>query len=150
MSVNLRRAKKSDLKKILEIEKESFKEPWRMEGFLYELNLPEEIGISYVAEVDEKVGGYIFLHIFDEGIHIVNIAVRKDMRRQGIGTLLLQKAEEIAKNKNIPLLVLEVRENNLPAISLYKKHGFSVLRKIEGYYSDGENALLMVKEVNNT
>ena len=150
MSVNLRRAKKSDLKEILKIEKESFKEPWSMEGFLYELSLPEEIGMSYVAEVEEKVAGYIFLHIFDEGIHIVNIAVRKDMRKQGIGTLLLQKAEEIAKNKNVPLLVLEVRENNLPAISLYKKHGFFVLRKIDGYYSDGENALLMVKEVKIT
>jgi ribosomal-protein-alanine N-acetyltransferase len=40
---------------------------------------------------------------------------------------------------------LEVREQNGPAIALYRKHGFEVLGKVEKYYSDGAAALMMEK-----
>jgi ribosomal-protein-alanine N-acetyltransferase len=42
---------------------------------------------------------------------------------------------------------LEVRVSNMPAISLYKKLGFKVTRTIHGYYSDGEDAYVMSKEL---
>ena len=147
MSVNLRRAKESDIEKVLEIEKESFVEPWSKSAFLYELILPSDIALFYVAEVNEDIKGYLLLHLFEEGVHIINIAVKKSERGKGIGTMMLKKAEEVAREKNIPLLVLEVRENNIPAINLYKKFGFYTLRVLKNYYNNGENALLMVKEI---
>ncbi len=149
MSINLRRARESDLKAVSDIERTSFKEPWSRQAFEYELFLPEDIGLFYVAEENGEIKGYILLHLFEEGVHIINIAVKKEDRGRGIGSLMLKKAEQVAGEKGIPLLVLEVRENNIPAISLYKKHGFYVLKVITNYYSDGENALLMIKEVKN-
>ncbi len=147
MSVNLRRAKKSDIDQVLEIEKDSFKEPWSKTAFLHELSLSEDIGLFYVAEENGKINGYILIHLFEEGLHIINIAVRKSERKKGIGTMMLKKALSIAREKNIPLLVLEVRESNTSAINLYKKFGFNTVSVIANYYSDGENALLMIKEV---
>jgi len=42
---------------------------------------------------------------------------------------------------------LEVRVSNKPAISLYEKLGFKVLRVIRGYYSDGEDAYVMGRQL---
>ncbi len=147
MSINLRRAKESDIEKVFEIEKESFKEPWSKSAFLSELMLPSDIALFYVAEENEEIKGYLLLHLFEEGVHIINIAVKKSERRKGIGTMMLKKAEEVALSKNIPLLVLEVRESNIPAINLYRKSGFYTLRVLKNYYTNKENALLMVKEL---
>ncbi len=147
MSINLRKANESDIEQVLEIEEESFKEPWSKNAFLYELLLPRDIALFYVAEENGKIKGYILMHLFEEGLHIINIAVRKEARRKGIGTMMLKKAVNIAEEKNIPLLVLEVRESNIQAINLYKKFGFHTIRTIDNYYSNGEKALLMVKEI---
>jgi ribosomal-protein-alanine N-acetyltransferase len=42
---------------------------------------------------------------------------------------------------------LEVRVSNTPAIRLYEKLGFKIVKVLEGYYSDGENAYLMAREL---
>ena len=52
------------------------------------------------------------------------------------------KEKLIEKEKPI---TLEVNENNLPAISLYKKYGFKEVAKRKGYYS-GIDAILMEKK----
>ena len=41
-------------------------------------------------------------------------------------------------------LFLEVRVSNTPAINLYKKFGFKIVRRIPYYYRDGEDAYVMV------
>jgi ribosomal-protein-alanine N-acetyltransferase len=43
--------------------------------------------------------------------------------------------------------VLEVRAGNKAAISLYHKLGFAEVGKRKAYYSDGEDALLMQKDL---
>jgi len=45
------------------------------------------------------------------------------------------------------LCYLEVRVTNEPGVTLYKKLGFEVSRKINGYYSDGEDAYVMTKKL---
>lgn len=57
----------------------------------------------------------------------------KDYRRRGIGGDLLRRLIGELKEKNVGAFVLEVLENNRPAIELYKKHGFAVTRKLECY-----------------
>jgi len=42
---------------------------------------------------------------------------------------------------------LEVRGSNLPAVSLYRKMGFEVMRTIRGYYADGEDAYVMARKL---
>ncbi len=42
-------------------------------------------------------------------------------------------------------LKLEVRQSNLAAIHLYSKRGFTKTGVAEGYYGDGEDAIIMEK-----
>lgn len=77
-------------------------------------------------------------------IHILNIAVAPDMRRQGIGTRLLEEGMRRCARFYAHKFTLEVRASNMAAIELYKAHGFLEVGLRTNYYSDnGEDALIM-------
>lgn len=129
---------------IMEIENECFAIPWSRASV--EGELKRDIAIYAVAVEDDKVIGYGGMwHIVNEG-HITNIAVHKDYRRRGAAQAIIDKLEEIGREKEMIGLTLEVRKSNIPAIDLYKKNGF----KLEGirpeYYEDNrEDAYIMWK-----
>lgn len=111
-----------------------------------------------VAEENGEVIGYIMCRIesglsnfslggFIKKGHVVSIAVMPEHRKKGIGEALVTKAMEGMRLYNAKQAFLEVRVTNMPAINLYKKLGFEVTRKIHGYYSDGEDAYVMTKEL---
>lgn len=111
-----------------------------------------------VAEEDGEVVGYIMCRIeaglsnfglggFIKKGHVVSIAVMPEHRRRGIGHALVTRAMEGMRLYNAKQCYLEVRITNTPAISLYKKLGFKITRTIHGYYSDGEDAYVMTKEL---
>lgn len=135
---------KSHIDGIMEIEKDSFAIPWSRASV--EKELSNNLAIYVVAMDKEKVIGYGGMwHIVNEG-HITNIAVHKDFRRKGIGNAIVKKLIEIAEEKEMIGLTLEVRKSNISALELYKKNGF----KLEGirpeYYEDNkEDAYIMWK-----
>jgi ribosomal-protein-alanine N-acetyltransferase len=62
----------------------------------------------------------------------------------GVGSSLLRRAINVLKEVyNCESIYLEVRVSNTPAISLYKKFGFSISKIKRGYYRDGEDAYEM-------
>ena len=69
--------------------------------------------------------------------------MKKSEQGKGYGGLLLEKIMEMFQKYSCAYL--EVRETNTIAQKLYKKYGFSILYRRKGYYSDGEDALVMVK-----
>ena len=75
----------------------------------------------------------------------MNIAVKKDYRRQGIATLLLNHILNICKEKEINTIHLEVNEENFSAISLYQKLGFKECGRRKQYYDNTYDAILMKK-----
>lgn len=80
--------------------------------------------------------------------HLVSIAVKREYRRRGIGSALLRRTIEVVSGRyNANSIYLEVRVSNEPAIRLYEKHGFVKARVVSGYYSDGEDAYIMVKRL---
>ena len=129
---------------IMEIENESFAIPWSRSSI--EKELKNNFAIYAVAIENNKVLGYGGMwHVVNEG-HITNIAVHKDYRRKGIGQAIIEKLVEIAEEKEMIGLTLEVRKSNTPALEQYKKNGF----KLEGirpeYYEDNkEDAYIMWK-----
>ncbi len=58
----------------------------------------------------------------------MNIVVKKDKRKLGIGSKLLEEILKSAKKLEAKTVTLEVNENNLPAIKLYQKYGFQKVR----------------------
>ena len=81
-------------------------------------------------------------------LHLVSIAVLKEYRRRGIGSALLDATiREATADGGIVSVYLEVRVSNEPAIRLYRKFGFREVRRIRGYYRDGEDAYVMVRKL---
>jgi len=95
-------------------------------------------------ERPELIVGFVGVWIMPDEAHIVTIATRESHRRRGIGELLLISAIELAQDKRQPLVTLEVRVSNDPAISLYSKYGFEEVGRRPRYYSDNrEDALIL-------
>lgn len=72
---------------------------------------------------------------------ILMLTVSPELRRKGIGTMLMSKFMEECRRKGARVITLEVRRGNIPALEFYRGFNFRVVGEIRGYYNDGENAL---------
>jgi [ribosomal protein S18]-alanine N-acetyltransferase len=136
----------ADIEKVIAIERSSFPFPWSTRFFLDELKV--DCARSFLAEVDERIVGYVLFWILPEEVDIHNIAVHPDFRRQGIGRLLLEQVVAAARRLGRLRVTLDVRFSNAPAQNLYRKFGFVIRGLRKGYYSDnGEDALVMALEL---
>ena len=71
----------------------------------------------------------------------MTITVLKPYRRYGIASKLLEQAiQDCMKARNVSLMTLHVQSSNEAALSFYKKHGFEVSEKLEGYYTELDDA----------
>jgi len=75
---------------------------------------------------------------------ITTIGVLNAYKRRGIATELLLTCEQLMKQ---PRVRLSLRESNLPALNLYTKLGYKKIDAWNNYYFDGENALVLEKNV---
>ena len=136
----------SDLFLISDKLSENFDSFWT-EGILKsELENPNSRYI--VAKQDNEIVGFAGIWISVDDVHITNIVTRKDKRNQGIGSLLLEKLINLAKETKLASLTLEVNENNSSAIHLYEKFGFSKLGIRKKYYNNQDNAIIMTMNFN--
>jgi ribosomal-protein-alanine N-acetyltransferase len=95
----------------------------------------------------QYIFGFAGLWIMAGEAHIINIAVREQYRRQGIGELLLISLIDLAIELGAHLVTLEVRASNTTAQSLYAKYGFNEVGVRRGYYTDNrEDGVLMSLE----
>ncbi|MGZ4856940.1 MAG: ribosomal protein S18-alanine N-acetyltransferase [Methanobacteriaceae archaeon] len=139
----IREFKRPDVKRVLEIEFASFKDPYPSHILLDIYNL----GAGFlVAQQDNIIVGYIIFWIkFEDEGHIISIAVDQKFRRQGIGTQLVKTTLEIFKKYNIRNIQLEVRVENKKAREFYQELDFVEKNFTPHYYEDGEDAVVMEK-----
>ena len=100
----------------------------------------------FVICEDEIVCGFAGLWFNIDEAHIMNIAVRKDFRKKGIGSELLNFLIGEAKSKKKMCITLEVSDDNVPAIELYKKFEFEILGRRKKYYNNVNDAIIMTKK----
>ncbi len=143
-------AKNEHLKYIVNIEKQSFRQPWTLLHFVDDLNR-ENISMNYVfiSENEHEVAGYLFGYRIDNEYHLNNIAVHQKFRRNKIGTKLLEYLFQQLINLNVKKVFLEVSANNLAARKLYESMGFIPTGLRKDYYTKGDDALLYTLELKN-
>lgn len=149
----IRGCDRDDVPTVIKINEETLPEHYS-DYFYYEI-LAEFPEAFLVAERGGAVVGYVmarieygFSHLKRLGLsrkgHIVSIAVMEQHRGQGIGSLLMAKAQDAMAAKGATESFLEVRVSNSEAITLYQKLGYRTSGRLEAYYKDGEAALVMV------
>jgi len=79
--------------------------------------------------------------------HIISIDVLPASRRSGVGSKLLAAAEERLRTVSCHAIVLETAVDNVSALAFYKRQGYSVVKMIPHYYSNGVDAFVLQKDL---
>ena len=136
----IRIATLDDLADILSIENKVFNNPWSKEQLSWELNY-QSVADNHVMIARGNMIGYLFSHVVDDNVQILNIAIDIPFQHRGYGKQLLSYfLDQFNEDSSIHL---EVRKSNFPAINLYLEFGFHETGTRKGYYSDGEDAIIM-------
>ncbi len=143
----IRNFRTEDIEDICRIEKELFPEdPWDSDTFINEFS-SNPFANLFVYEVNNEIAGYVDLWISYENAEIADIAVTSSYQHQHIGSALMDYCIQKCMESGCINISLEVRISNKNAIALYEKEGFIKAARRRHYYSDGEDAWLMVKEL---
>lgn len=130
------------LDQMAQIERQCFSDPWSRQALAGELESP--LARYFVAVEGQQVLGYLGTRMIDDECQIVNVAVRPDHWRQGIGRQLMLALFRHGRRTGMRQVNLEVRQSNKGAICLYQQFGLAVCGLRLAYYQNPrENALLM-------
>jgi ribosomal-protein-alanine N-acetyltransferase len=137
----------SDLDGVLEVESESFTNPWTREMYTWELQNRTVCHIFVARTHRCSVAGFCAFWLVLDEIHINNVAVRPQFRGRGIGSALLHQALAEAKRLGARRATLEVRASNTAARRLYERLGFYVAATRRNYYTKPvEDALILWRD----
>lgn len=135
-----------DILRISEIEKECFPdEPWTYQMLVSSFETETFYGV--LSEDGGEVTGYGGITVACDTADIANVAVTGFYRHGGTGTAIICELCRIAKEKGAKKVFLEVRVSNSEAMALYLKNGFNGVYARTRYYPDGEDCLVMAKEL---
>ncbi|HSV31893.1 MAG TPA: ribosomal protein S18-alanine N-acetyltransferase [Atribacteraceae bacterium] len=130
---------------VVAIERKAFVQPWSYSLFLTELS--NRVASYFIGLWDDRVAGYVGLWVVWETAHVTTFAIHPRFRQRGLGKKLLRFALDYSRLRNCREVLLEVRLSNTTAQELYRQFGFKLERVRKRYYSDGEDALVMKKNL---
>lgn len=144
ISTVIRKMTEADVPAVAGIDQISFSLPWPERSFAYEVSA-NPLARCWVAESqDKRIAAMLVLWLIVDEAHVATIATHPDFRQRGIGAQILTTALKDAAEAGATRALLEVREKNEAALSMYRKFGFEVAGRRPKYYKDnGEDAILM-------
>lgn len=134
------------LDEVLAIESQVFPDPWSRQIFTAELE-KSPLPFARVARQGGVVVGYLIAWFILDEVHLGNLAVHPDHRRQGIGRALVAELVTKSRRRGSSFITLEVRARNEAAIALYSQFGFRPVAVRKGYYGGRENAVIMERDL---
>ena len=138
--------KYEDILRISQIEEECFPdEPWNFK--MLASSFEQENFFGVIAEDGGEIAGYGGITVAAGTADVDNIAVTEPYRHSGIATAVLSELISIARAQGAEKVFLEVRVSNVAAMSLYLKNGFKGAYARTRYYAEGEDCLVMSREL---
>ena len=171
MTINLKKCSLDDVGKLQEVSYETFKatfkhqnSPENMNAYLEKaFNLKQlERELSTISTLfffvyyNNEVAGYLKVNandaqseeMGDGSLEIERIYIKNKFQKHGLGKYLLNKAIEIAMEKNKKKVWLGVWEKNQNAIAFYNKMGFVQTNTHSFYMGDEEQTdFIMIKKL---
>jgi len=87
------------------------------------------------SERKNQLLGFLLARITGQECELENVAVASESQRRRVGTQLIHALIQAAREHRVLRILLEVRESNIPARSLYEKLGFKVTNRRQSYYN---------------
>ena len=137
MNMQIRRARKEDCPRLMELvqeladyEKAPHEVTVQLDHFIESGFGEHPVWWAFVAEVDGRIEGFALYYIRystwkGQRMYLEDIIVTEKMRGQGMGRLLFDRLIEEAKERKFTGIVWQVLEWNEPAINFYKKYNAS-------------------------
>lgn len=117
-------------------------------------NFADALNSGYICRVDEtesgEIRGYAILMPAVDEAELLTIGVTAAQQRKGLGRAMLSEMLNVARDRNMQRVFLEVRSSNVAAIALYRSASFSQVGLRRGYYQNAngnEDAITMACEL---
>ena len=136
-----------DLGGLIAVEQASFLNPWTREMYVAELQNPDVSRLLVAKDSDGRIVGFCGFWLVLDELHINNLAVLPEYRRQGVASIILNRVFDDGRRAGARRATLEVRRSNEIAQRLYTRFGFAVAGVRRGYYRHpDEDALVLWRE----
>lgn len=119
-----------------------FDDFWNIENL--KTDLLSDNSVWFSAKIENKIVGFVGIKVVLDEADIMNIAIHKNYRQQGFASSLLSEVINYCKNNGINKINLEVNENNIPAINLYKKLNFRIDGIRKKYYGNNDAIIMHI------
>lgn len=139
MHVHIRWMLRRDIPEVLSIENQSYQCPCT-ESELVEM-IKQRRCVVFVAEVDDQVAGYMLYEFERHTLTLLKLGVRRDARRTGVGSKLINKLKEKLSVCRKERIVLEVSDRNLPAHLFFSHLGFRANAVITDSFGNASYAM---------
>lgn len=127
---------------ILGLDKDFFPQPWT-DSQWQDLNLSQHLLFSFTSD-SKLIGFALFSRLSgDDMAHLYKILLHPEARKHGLATSFWADIVKNLQEKGVARIYLEVEATNEKAIKFYQKVGFSLLRRVKSYYSNGTDGLMM-------
>lgn len=127
-----------DYPETMEIEYESYGDPWELSNVAQWIRDSTHIGmVLTLNEPSDMVGGASFHEVHRDYIRVPKIIVDPALRRRGMGTIMLEKLKSKLTAHRHPRLVMEVHEDNLPALCWLRANDFRAMKVLRCAAPDG-------------
>lgn len=143
----VRPMEESDLEVVMYLENTCFIAPWGLKELNYEINDNPVSNLWVIESSMYGVAGFVDYWITFDSATICQICVNPVFRKKGLASQMMSELIKDCKANKVRNITLEVREHNESAIRLYERFGFKKILLKEKYYTNGDNAIYMVKEM---
>jgi ribosomal protein S18 acetylase RimI-like enzyme len=145
LEVEIRDYKKSDFERLYEIDQAAFPKGIAYSHLELQHYIRSPKGCTLVAEAENEVVGFVIGCSEPRRLgHIITIDVKPHRQRQQIGSRLLEQIEQWLWEQGADAIYLETPVDDTGAKGFYEKHGYFVLDRIEAYYNNSIDALVMM------
>ncbi len=143
----IRRATEADIARIAWLEQVGFPDPWSFELLSYELRHPLSLLLVAVRVEGAPAAGYASFRQGSDEAELLRLAVAPSDRRRGLARALVTEGLQRLAPAGVRSCFLEVRMENLGAITFYRQMGFNQVGLRRSYYRDGSDALVYAREL---
>lgn len=135
-----------DLPDVLQIEQDSYDQPWRESDFTLALRDRNTIGM--VAQQGETVIGFMVYQLRPRSVYVFDLAVAPSWRRLGVGLAMLNAIKKKLRpaTKAMPArrrIIVELPESNVPGQLFLKAQGFRCIKQNRRFFDTGEDGYVM-------
>jgi ribosomal-protein-alanine N-acetyltransferase len=144
--VRLKKAYFRYIELLMELERKCFiRDQFSYEQFVHAIKRSKSSDL-FLIKAHKQYVGYVYIRKFKTSVKLYSICILPEYRQRGYAKEVMRFLE-ILYNLRFKSILLEVAIDNVNAIILYQKCGFTQIKKIPHYYEDGTAAIRMKKDL---